>query len=150
MPNVYRLLKPLQQNSVICILVEVIKPLWNSHRKVLISLNICPFVWYDFDSTLRISLAFISEATGVTVVTTQPTHHTIVGYLIDFLRDSTTVQIIFFLPHNESYPSNVLNSENNSSLVYRDVPIDIPFISPSILSVSLYFNLIYFWLLGLW
>ena len=101
-PNVYKLLKILQQNSVIYILVEVIKPLWNSHCKERISLNIGPFVWYNFDFTLRISLAFISEATGVTIVTTQPTHHTMVGYLIDCFLWGYWFNFFFTRNHNSS------------------------------------------------
>ena len=120
MPNVYKLLKILQQNSVIYILVEMIKPLWNSHCKVRISLNIGPFVWYNFDFTLF------------------------------FLHVTIIVQIILFLSQNESSSSDVPNSENNSLRVDGGIATVIPFISPSILSVSLYFNLIYFWLLGLW
>ena len=158
MPNVYKLRKILQQNSLIYILVEVVKPLWNSHCKVRISLNIGPFVWYNFDFTLHIFLAFFrSTWNNSRYNSINPSYY---GRIFDRLFSMRLLVSIYFFTcnHNssnyflfsqkESSLSDVPNSENNS--LGGGVSADKTFISPSILSVSLYFNLIYFWLLGLW
>ena len=113
MPNVYKLRKILQQNSLIYILVEVVKPLWNSHCKVRISLNIGPFVWYNFDFALHISLAFFrSNWNNSRYNSINPSYY---GRIFDrlfsmrllvsifFLHVTITVQIIFFFRRKKAH-----------------------------------------------